>query len=271
MFIISSTPGRLGNQVYQLLHVIYSSIIDKQQINIKMLSKLKFIFNLEKIEDNFNKCFETNNKVKKCHFFPRNLHLVNKRTIDLQKYFSISNTYIKPYLIDLPVLNADICLIHIRSGDQFINSKTHPSYVQPPFNYYTKIIDKYDNIYSKFIVLTEPDMLNPCIKLLKDYSSKVEIVSNKVEDDYKYLLRTQNLIISRSSFSDSIVFISKNLKNLYFWDYCHCLSDKSIISENINVESLSLTKPYIECGNWKNTKEQIKLMVNYKKEDIIFI
>lgn len=271
MFIISSTPGRLGNQIYQLFNIIYSALENKQQINVEKLKGLSFIFDLKLITDNFNLLYKENNLIKCCHFFPRNLHLVEKRTINLEEYFNISKQFIQPYMIDLPSFESTICVIHMRSGDQFKNSNTHPSYVQPPLNYYCKIIDEFDDRYSKFIVLTEPDMKNPCINALKNYSNKVEIRSNTTEEDYKFLLRAQNIVLCRSTFSDSVVFLSKHIKNLYLWNYCHCFTNTSIIPKHINVKSLELEKPYIECGSWKNNNEQLQLMINYKKEDIKFV
>lgn len=270
MLFVSNTPGRLGNQILQLLHIMYEAVREKQQIEISKLSSLDFMFNLNDIKENFNKEFLKNNNEKKSHFFPRNLHLIEKRTIDINKYFTISGKYIKPFFKKelFNPLDEKICVIHIRSGDEFGKFKSHPTYVQPPFNYYTKIIDTYFEDYDQFLIVTEPDMLNPCINKLKNYNKKIKVVSNTVEEDYSLLLRAQSLVLSRSSFSDTSVFISPNLKKLFFWNYCHCFSDMSVIPKYIEVKSLILTKPYIKCGEWTHDNKQLELMINYDYNNI---
>ena len=53
MLLESYTPRRLGNQVLQLLHIIYQAIVEKQQIEISKLSSLEFMLNLNDIKENF--------------------------------------------------------------------------------------------------------------------------------------------------------------------------------------------------------------------------
>ena len=80
------------------------------------------------------------------------------------------------------------------------------------------------------------------------------------------MLQTTSIVLSRSSFSDTTVFINPNLENIFFWNWNHCLSDKTIIPKNINVYSYKLTKPYI--NEWKCSNEQLKLMIDYNINDI---
>lgn len=285
MYYISKCPNGLGNRIYQLIHIMYEAENNKQQINIQQLKNkiksnerqydMQLILNIDTIEDNFNNLYLPNNIIKKDSFFPKDLHRITKRKVNLSKYFEISNKYIKPYFnenVNQP-LNEKICVIHIRSGDLITNNygRTHPIYVLPPLVYYTKIIDTYNEDYDTFLLITEPDMKNPVINKLKDYSNKVKIQSLSAEEDYITLLRAQSLVLCWSTFSDTAVYLSPNLKNLFFWNDSHCLSDKSVIPKNINYKSLKLTKPYIERGKWNGfDKNQHKLMLEYKQEDIIF-
>lgn len=286
MFYLQNSNNGLGNIIYQLLNIIYQALIYKQKINLQELKNtgkyknrkynLNKIFNIDEIQNNFNKQIENNQKeiLKKSTFFPLNLHSIQKRNIDVSKYFEISNKFIKPYLnlnnSEFCTLDKRICLIHIRSGD-ILSRKPHSLYVQPPLNYYIKIINEYNDKYDKFIIITEPDMLNPCIKKLKEYSDKIEIKSQKVEDDYSYLLRAQSIVLSWSTFSDTIVYLSPNLKNLFFWNDSHVFSNKSVLPNNINVKSIKLLKPYIERYKWNlYDKKQYKLLLEYNINDIIF-
>ena len=268
---ITSKEGRFGNNIYQLLNIMYEALINNKQINVNKLDSLYSILDLQKLQEDFNSSNPGKGKLVMDKFFPKDLHLPEKRRIDLKRFFEIGKKYIYPYLKPFKTLDERICCIHIRSGDIFGYNGGHSSYVQPPLAYYKKIINKFNTDYDKFIIITEPDMRNPCIGLLKEFSNKVVIVSNSIKNDNSILLNCQSLVLSRSSFSDTSVFLNPNLKKLFFWDYCHCLSDKSIIPKDINVYSLILTKPYIKCGEWSCNNQQLKLMVDYKEEDVVFI
>ena len=283
MYILENIKDGLGNRIYCIINILYEAILNEDQINLEQLNnkqtgKLQYkydkILDIKKIQDNFNKEFIKKNKNKNNTFFPRNLHRINKREIDVSKYFTICNKYIKPFLNQniLKPLDSKICLLHIRSGDQFNKkSKSHPIYVLPPLSYYIKIINEFNDKYDRFIIMTEPDLLNPCISKLKEYSNKVEILTNSPEEDYIYFLRAESIVLSFSTFSDTTVYLSPNLKNLYFWNYQHVFSDKTVIPKNINLYSLILTKPYIERGNWDSHNDKnIKLMIDYKLDDVIF-
>ena len=177
---------------------------------------------------------------------PKDLHLIEKRTVNIEKFFEISKKYIYPnFNCDISPLNENICLIHIRSGDEFGKHHSHPVYVQPPLNYYKKIIHDTQDKYDEYIIITEPDLENPCIKLLNGYQNKVKMVLNHVFNDYNHLLRTQSIILSRSSFSDSTIFLNPNIKNIYFWNYGHNLCNTNIIPKHINVYPYNLTEKYI--------------------------
>jgi len=284
MYILKPMNNGLGNRIYCIINIIYEALLNNHKISLKELfkkqnGKLKYnyniILNIREIEKNFNNGIINEKKeVKKDLFFPKNLHLVNKRNIIVKEYFNICNKYIKPYLnpdIFKP-LSEKICVIHIRSGDQFdIKQKSHPLYTQPPLNYYIKIINEYNDIYDKFIVVTEPDMMNPCIKKLKEYSSKVEIRTKSAEEDLIYFLKTKTIVLGFSTFSELAVFLSPNLQNMFFWNHIHLFSDKTVIPKNINVKSIILKKPYVKRGKSNNAdKKLLKLMIDYKLEDVIF-
>ena len=274
MNTISHKYGRVGNNIYQLLNILYESIKHNKKINIKTLYYLTPLFNIKQIEEYFNNNITINdndndNDTITDHFFPKNLHLSNERTVDLQQYFNIAQEFILPYIsVDVSPLPEDVCVIHIRSGDQFSGSP-HSGYVQPPTNYYIKIIEETKDKYNTFIIVTEPDKKNPCIKQLQEYSNKIKVISTSVKDDYTLLLRTQSIILSRSSFSDTSIFLNPNLKYLYFWNYSHCLCDTSIIPQHIHTRKVDLHAPYIKCGEWNpNKKEQLQLMIEYDIKDI---
>ena len=92
-----------------------------------------------------------------------------------------------------------------------------------------------NQLNTKFInEISEKDKNNPCIQELLNYSSKIEFQSNSEIKDYELLMRSETLILSRSSFSDSVVFLSPNIKNVYFWNYNHCFSNEYELPTRIN-------------------------------------
>lgn len=285
MLILKSYGGRFGNKMLQLMNVLNIAYTNKQQINLDNLNYITPVYpiiDLKKIEKKFKELFPENRENIHDTFFPRNLHLPNERTIDIKKYFIMAKMFIIPnFKFNPESLNDDICLIHIRSGDLFNENTPHSAYVQPPLNYYKKIIYENKDKFTKFLIICQPikeeifgenynrafsgKKMNPCImELLK--ISNVELIKGNLYEHYSLMLRTKSIILSRSSFSDTTIFLNKNLKNVFFWNWNHCLGDKTVIPKNINVYSYKLTKPYID--SWKCTDEQLKLMIDYNIKDI---
>lgn len=285
MLILEPYGGRFGNKMWQLMNVLNEAFTKKQQINLDNLNYIIPVYpiiNLKKIEEKFKELFPENGENIKNTFFPRNLHLPNTRKIDIKRYFVMAKMFIIPYFNFKPEpLNDEICLIHIRSGDLFNENTPHSAYVQPPLSYYKKIIDENRDKFTKFFVICQPireeifdenyhrafsgKKINPCImELLK--IPNVELVKGNLYEHYSLMLRTKSIILSRSSFSDTTIFLNKNLKNVFFWNWNHCLGDKTVIPKNINVYSYKLTKPYID--SWKCTDEQLNLMIDYNIKDI---
>ena len=100
MYILENIKDGLGNRIYCIINILYEAILNEDQINLEQLNnkqtgKLQYkydkILDIKKIQDNFNKEFIKKNKNKNNTFFPRNLHRINKREIDVSKYFTICN------------------------------------------------------------------------------------------------------------------------------------------------------------------------------------
>jgi len=269
MLILSEKFGRLGNNIYQLLNILLEAEERNDNINLQKLYFLNPIINIQGVEKLFNNTHENKAEVIRHHFMPKDLHLVEKCKVNTVKFFEVAKKYIHlNFSCNMEPLNERKCLIHIRSGDLFNPGGGHSAYIQPPLNYYKKIIDDTQNKYDEFIIVPEPDMKNPSIKLLDGYQNKVKMVLNSVFNDYNYLLRTQSIILSRSSFSDSTIFLNPNIKNIYFWNYGHNLCNTDIIPKHINVYPYNLTEKYIQMGEWNHCAQQLKLMIEYDIKNI---
>ena len=271
MLIISDKFGRLGNNIYQLLNILLEGEERNDHVNLECLYYLNPIINIKNIEKLFNQQHNNKQQIIRHNFMPKDLHLIEMRTVNIAKFFDISKKYIHPnFNCKLDPIGADTCLIHIRSGDEFSpKHPSHPAYVQPPLNYYKKIINETQHLYKKYIIITEPDCKNPCLRLLDGYLNKVQIILNTSFVDYTYLLKFQNIILSRSSFSDSAIFLSPNIKTVYFWNYGHILGNTSLIPKHITLNSYNLTTNYIKMGEWTHSPPQLKLMISYDINNII--
>jgi hypothetical protein len=244
-----SKLSSLSNNIVQLTNTIY--LCDKNKAN----------FNTENFDIPFI-------DIKKIQFYSE---IVDKE-IEKQSFFytpvdvsdrvRIINKYIKPFS-KFPVkqISKKTCVIHIRS-DEIFEICPHKNYVQPPFAFYKKIIDDYDNVYDKFLLVTQKDLKNPTISLVEKYSKKVELQTGTLEEDISVILGAESIAIGYGTFIPHLLFFSDNIKNVFHLDYI------PFATPGINSIKYKLIKPYINIGEWKNTTEQLELMKNYSSEYI---
>jgi len=245
---IDRWSGRLGNNIKQLRNVLAIGIYYGYNIEIP---KHKF-FNKTYIEitkeaknnteifiDNEGRNFFDSYKIT---HFPQNIYKLNQEIVKriLLDLFTIK--YDK-----LNKLDNDDVVIHIRSGDIF-HDNIHRLYICPPLCYYTDIIKK-NNF--KSIYLVAEDTRNPCINKLLELYPKIIFKINKLEDDIKIILSAVNVIQSCGTFISSLSYLTNNIKKIYVPHY-----------HTEYAHYISLMKP------WKNTKEQLNLMLNYKKDNL---
>jgi hypothetical protein len=153
-------------------------------------------------------------------------------------------------------------VIHVRSGDIFsIEHKDGHNYVPNPLDYYESLIDKFDQA----IIVTENDNHNPIVEILKN-NSKVIIQSSSIENDFATLMSAKNLASSGvGTFCVAAALCSNNIRNFYCTDLMltEHLNYSMIVNTDIEVFVCNL-KNYIPIGEWKNTNEQRKFILEYK-------
>ena len=251
MLTIGVWTGRAGNNILQLIRAIHYAIINNHHIiNFKPHSLLTSnIITLENIE-NSNK-----SQIKDTFFSLKKYNIIDPEPYVMKEYFQ---KYIKPiFKIKSNIILDDDKIIHIhfRGGDIF-SSNPHKAYVQPPLSYYKNIINDYDS--SKLVC---EDKKNPCInELLKQ--ENVEYISNTLEKDLFILSNVSNLIIGFGTFGFLLYLMNPHLKNLFVPDFFVNELPKGEWGNDINVHIIDLPN-YIKVGEWKNTIEQRKLMLEY--------
>ena len=261
MLIIQSWSGRTGNNILQIIRAIHYAIINSHNsIQFQQHSLLTSnIITLENIE-NSNK-----SQISDTFFSLKNYNIIDPEPYIMKEYFQ---KYVKPIFkiqtennnnvddnVDDNDLHENSIYVHFRGGDIF-SSNPHKAYVQPPLSYYKNIIKEYDTIK-----LVCEDKKNPCInEILKQ--ENVEYISNTLEKDLSILSNVSNLVIGFGTFGFLLYLMNPYLKNLYIPDFFVNELPKGDWGNDINVHIINLPN-YIKVGEWKNTIEQRKIMLEY--------
>lgn len=294
--------GELGNNLIQLAHAEYLS--EKLNLQIHTLSH-KFLdldSRYERIDDKLiddphksdrlanepillyeMKSAESSNPEVKKSFLRGYFYMYDilPLGLNLKKYRNILREKILPlipYQVD-PEIDEETLVIHIRSGDIFADYGVHSGYVQPPFSFYLEIVNKFQ--FKKIVIVTQPDRKNPCIEELHRLLPNVRIQTGSLIEDVSTILSARHLVTGLSSFSLTLAFCSRNIRNLYipqfdlkstylrviFWPkLMQIFLNSTRIDERLsagldfNICPIKI-KNYIAIGTWKNTPEQRQLML----------
>lgn len=252
MIQITKWQGGFGNNLIQLINAIKIAEIEK--INI-----VKFPVHDLFTEDNIKLEFSgSGNKNLNELFFKIPEHIA---PIEMKRIF---NHYIEPiFKINTTRSRHNFkdneLTVHIRSGDIF-NKNPHSSYIQPPLNYYLKLLEKYD------LNLVFQDYKNPCISSLLLNEGVNNASQPTLHDDLVYLANSKSLAIGHGTFGLAIYIISKELQNLYIPHFSFLDFPFGEWGSDINIYTIEL-KNYIKKGNWKNSYLQRRKMLKYKLKD----
>jgi len=247
--------NRFGNSMIQLQNIIHIAIY--LQDTVKEENKHEF-FDIEIINTLLDNTTNDTIIENNCNFFDR-------RYIDFpDKIFKENREKVqeileKSFIIqDIPELEKDDFVIHIRSGDIF-DTNPHPVYLMPPFSYYKNIID---NVRYKNIILIAEDTKNPVIgKLLTHYPNIIFKIQSFYKD-IQTILGATNVISSFGTFIPYLLLLSKNIKNLYQPNYQGWYGHFSKTS--IHLHKIDLSDYSKKMRPWKNTPEQIEMLLNYE-------
>ena len=240
--------------------------------NIYLNSENKWPLSQNVISKKFNISLISKNKLD---FKNRSISIFDKNSLYFQKIFkpeirinSLENEIKK----NLPkiILNQNDLFIHIRSGDIFkyrINKDSN--YAQPPLCFYQRIINKFS--FRKIFIISQ-DKENPIIDLLIKQYPKIIFTKNNLEQDVSILSNAYNIVGSNSSFFTTIILINNNLRIIWEFDhymliekYLHLHRDIYNYNINYSIYRMHQSSKYKnEMFPWRNTKEQIELMINEK-------
>lgn len=248
MLVIDNWIGQLGNNILQIIRAIYFAKVHYKH-NIISFPNHKYLTDNKIIIDE-NK---SNPLVLKNNFFYLwKFGVKDPSPFEMKKIFQ---KYIKSIFVIKYIENTDNnkkLYIHIRSGDIFSNN-IHKSYVQPPLLFYKKCMSKYDNT-----IIVFENKNNPCINKLLEMN--IDYQSSNVVEDLQLLSSAKYLVIGFGTFGLLIYFLAEQIEKVYIPDYC--LRELPDGDWGIIVEVFTMDK-YIKSGQWMNTPEQRKIMLEY--------
>lgn len=258
MLYIEHWSGRLGNNILQLLIAIHYACVNNYNVikfnKHNLLSKCYIYMNNKDINNNNNN--KDNNIIKDTFTCFIKFNILNPEPYTMKAYFQKYITPIFKINNDIDdITSNDSLYLHIRSGDLF-NKYPHPKYVPPPISYYTNIITN----YKKTFIISESTSIYNEILLKND---NIEYIGKNLYEDLIIFANAENIAIGVGTFGLLFYFMNIKLKNLYIPKYS---SDNWLPGDNwgdnINVYIIDLPN-YIKLGEWKNTPEQLKLMLTY--------
>lgn len=146
--------------------------------------------------------------------------------------------------------------INIRSGDIFVKNIVK-FYAQPPLCFYKKIINE-NNFHNIYIVSNGHE--NPVIDELFNLYPKIKYIHKSIEGDISIIINAHNLVISKSTFAWTLIYLNKNLEKLYIYKFGkhHPFQLNCVVYE---MESSQNYKRRMQ-NKWYNTKEQLDLMIS---------
>ena len=257
MIILNNWFGRFGNNVIQLINILHISLY--YNLKIKLLLHPYFnikIINEKLCNDNLNDNLILTDPDN--FYYKDKIKNISKDVFDTN-YKKIMDLLCDAFTIkNMPILNKNTLIIHIRSGDIFV-AQPHPAYVPPPLSYYTNILN--NNNFDKIILVAE-DTRNPVINALRQLYPNIIYKKQSLENDIRTILAVDNIICSVGTFIPYLILFSKNITNLYKPSYVS--TPDNYYNKDLKIHNINLTDYKSKLTHWKNTKEQIIFLMKYK-------
>jgi len=160
-------------------------------------------------------------------------------------------------------------VIHVRGGDIFSDRQV-PAYGQPPLSFYRAVLNH--RAWSEAVIVhqdTRNPVLAPLFSECESLGIPYSAVSGTLSSDIDVLLRAQNLVAGRGTFIPAVAGLSKNLKNVYYFE------DKFVVTPPRKgftawraIDKGGEYRKRILQDNWENSREQKDLMLSYPAEHI---
>jgi hypothetical protein len=237
---IRSWYGRFGNNVHQIQNCLYIALENGYNIILpphEYFNTTYIVLNDKVSKD--DQCI-----TDKDNFFYRHSEITKESRKILQGIFKIK--------ADKIFSERDI-IVHLRGGDIFTQTP-HKLYITPPLSYFENIIDRGN--YENIIIVSE-DRKNPIVnRLLQKYKNAIH-QTQSLTNDIKIILGAKNIIESVGTFVTALAILSNVVENLHVPSYKFL----GIEIDGVNTIKYDLEEYRQKMFPWKNTKEQISIML----------
>lgn len=269
---ITEWTGRTGNNVIQLINCLYYAFYlhDFKKITFPRhpLFSTQTIISSNNSDNSDNTPSKENKKTKKEQNPIHNTFFYAKKlgfTLEPYQMREIAQTYLTNIVtVSIPtsVQNNDNELyIHIRGGDTFNRGIM---LLQNPLKLYTDILQdpSYDT-YTRIIVVYE-DTRNPVVQALQNIQNpRLHFQSSSINTDIETLCRAKHLLMSLSTFSLLIYFLSSNIQHILLPEF---MEQEWYPNMKWNVDTTLFTLEKYSISTWKylNPYQKHQLLLHYK-------
>lgn len=164
----------------------------------------------------------------------------------------------------------DTLSIHFRSGDA-TTTNPHPAYVQSPWSYFKKIIEK---VQPKKVILCtgfgyHNSNLNPCYDKIINYcidrGISVDYRIKSLPEDVYILSHSEKVVVGGvSTFSLTSSYVNKNCSDIYYPSFFNSGDEFKLFNPSVNLHLFEFDD-YYKMGEWKYDP---KTMIEYPEEKI---
>ena len=101
---------------------------------------------------------------------------------------------------------------------------------------------------------------NPTVNKLLELYPKIKFIHGTIEEDASVIIYSYNLVMPTSTFTFTLVRLNNNLRKMFIYSS----SKSNFTYENFTIYKMETSQNYLNkvLRKWKNTKEQLALMIN---------
>jgi hypothetical protein len=161
----------------------------------------------------------------------------------------------------------DELTVHFRSGDIF-NDATHSGYTQPPLSFYTILARRLlrEKRITRFRLVFE-DRANPCvdgfIAFLEELGAPYRLQSGSLAEDLTALIDARYVVFGYGTFGVAACLLSRRIDTLFLFEPLKTSDYNGIPSVGRVVLVRDHARGYTKPGEWRQTPEQRRLMLDY--------
>jgi len=213
-------PGRLGNNLYHLEGLLSDARHNNYcYVSVPHGGAIRDLINFA--DDNVIDAFSAARRhgTPQCATTAHGWGGVAKDSVkDLRSTMSKTISYrnlLKCSPATSDMIPDETVVMHMRSGDIHGGN----IYPQPPCSYYKLVMLEGGPLrkpFEKGVILTEPDMRNPCIQAMLDtFPGKIEVYSRSVTEDACAMISAKHLAIAFGTWGPALSRLNTNLMDLY--------------------------------------------------------